>query len=235
MKETVKLEHRNLASRPWRWLASSPRLHPESGDSFCDRRGGCRHRLLSQYRTIGSALLRIEGQAKTTLGVYDVYSSGWVKKEFRESVVCISTEVLKAYFDDLVDDQVSEESLCLVERRFWPRFDPLVLVSFLSSVGVVVHIAQLDGSFVSVLLSIVLLFPLIAVWLRSPFSGRARRFVFAGLVSREISRRMGGGEQDIGEAGLRISELFSGEVSRFGTSSAARTIYWSFRVGGKSN
>ncbi len=196
--------------------------------------GGC-ERLRGHYRTIGSALLRLEreGSVLFSSGLFSsgLFSSGMlprgdlrIEREFREAVTFVPAEVLSSFFDDLLDAEIPDERLSISHRSWAQR----LMTSLLSIFGLL--LAVLSGLYLSAIGTALPASFLLMVVLGTPFAtmlylsagGAARRLRFAQVVSREISRRRGDGNQTNGAkpstafqgAALRLKDLLSPQPSQ---------------------
>lgn len=147
--------------------------------------GGC-NRLLSQYKVIGTELLRYEEQA------YQYgYSLSPDYSEFRQGVSYIPVETMESYLEDLLDLEVSTERLFIFR-------EPRLHASFLSLGGLLfaictgLYAASSGASLILAFgLTVCLALPFAVLWHYTPREGLMRRVYFAQVLSHEISRRRG--------------------------------------------
>jgi hypothetical protein len=152
--------------------------------------------LLQQYRLIGEALVTCE-----ELGLYYRFglpgkSSSLVRQaEFQERVCTVPVEVLEAYLEDLLNQEIPDDAIFIKRQRLLPRLNWFALGGILTSLscGLYTASAGLPLS-VSLALTILLAAPFVILWHASPGWGIARRMLFAQIVSQEIARRRGGNQ-----------------------------------------
>ncbi len=176
--------------------------------------GGCR-RLEGQYRSIGHALVESEK---------NIFSSA-VESNFRTSVAFIPDEVLESYLDDLLDSTVAEEKLFikLPSKRgqehvlFGSGFFLALALGFLA-------ISQGAHILLSLSLTLCIGLPLFAVWYFAPRASLVRRMAFAKVVSRELSHRRGGDDEDNSRKSF-LKEWLLPTGATGSSSGAARQIF----------
>jgi hypothetical protein len=148
--------------------------------------GGC-NRLLTQYRTIGRELLRTEGNR-----LQYRCDTARIAQEFREGVCFVGLEVLESYLEDLLDREVSEESLFIARKGWTGALIWIALAGILCAVAAGLCYGSSGASLVeSSSVTLALSLPFVVLWQVSPYSGLVRRLSFARTVSHEISRRRG--------------------------------------------
>lgn len=147
-------------------------------------------KLVSDYRTIGTELLRYESGTRS----YG-YQSFSAFTGFREGVAFIAVEVLESYLEDLLDIDISDDALFIRMRGFRVRSTHWALAGLLGAVTVGLYAATTGASLpLSLAVTVALAFPFAIVWHFAPRDGLTRRVGFAQILSHEISRRRGGDE-----------------------------------------
>ena len=177
--------------------------------------------LSAHYCTIGQALLLCEefGLAHW-FGLPGRSSSSRKQAEFQENVSFVSVEILESYLEDLLDRDVSEETLCIRRRGILPPLNWFALGGILTSLSSGLYTASTGVPLsVSLALTIVLSSPFVIMWHISPGWGVARRMLFAQIVSQEVTRRRGGSHIGTlttpwGEPRHAMSALFEGGSKR---------------------
>jgi hypothetical protein len=161
--------------------------------------GGCT-KLLSHYKQVGVALLRYEQVVCGSLLPGQRYV-----REFGQGVAFVPVEVLESYLDDLLDLGVTDESLFICKQR--PAKRALLLVAMcVLTVGYLSYAAITgDSSAAWPLLTLVAFSAGIGSALYFlPRTKALRRFSFATVISREISRRRGNDKTTIGDFATRL-------------------------------
>lgn len=179
-----------------RLMELANKISTESNHPFA----GC-NRLMSQYRTIGTALLCYEESYSSRF-----MPNGGGRRDFSISVSFVPVEVLEAYLDDLLDVSVTDESLFIrrttsVVRRIVGAAVAAVLA--IGLVGTWTH-SPVVPAMVLTLCGIGFLCTAFAL----PRMKVVRRFSFATLVSREIAGRRGQGH---GNFRAFAGKIFMGE------------------------
>jgi len=145
-------------------------------------------KLVGDYRTIGTELLRYEAGTRS----YG-YQSFSAFTGFREGVSFIGVEVLESYLEDLLDLDISDDALFIRLKGFRVRSTHWALVGLIGAVTVGLYAASSGASLpLSLGLTVALAFPFAIVWHFAPRDGLTRRVGFAQILSHEIARRRGG-------------------------------------------
>lgn len=151
---------------------------------------GCA-RLLQQYRTVGAALLTYERELNAAFCPV-LIPPARLERNFRTGVSFVGVEALESFLDDLLDLNVSDDSLFVKRPRVSKRAVALLVV-----LGVALGLAGLFGP--SDTTGFVLPSAIFAVFMAGlssalyfvPRTRVVRRFSFATVLSHEISRRRG--------------------------------------------
>lgn len=160
-------------------------LAKQNDKDFTHPFAGC-NRLMSQYETIGAALLHYEDSCSSRF-IPNRESS----REFSVAVSFVPVEVLETYLDDLLDISVCDDRLFI--RRSTSILRRIVSVSIAAGLGM-----GLVGSWSSASLMPAMLLTMCGIGFMCaafalPRIKVVRRFSFATLVSREIATRRGQG------------------------------------------
>jgi len=153
---------------------------------------------LNQYSIVGLELLRYEEKQAMDLS----------RAAFRQGVCCVPVEVLESYLEDLLDLEVTEESLFIVQQKAG-QVSNLLMIGGLLLAGIISFlVAQSAGSLLS---AFVLMFALCAplgflIFQYGPKERVVRRLKFARVVSLEVARRRGRGRGPV----IRSSSLVGG-------------------------
>lgn len=179
-------------------------LKPAS-PAFASARG-----IIDQYAHIGTTLLDYESsQSQSPARMFIPGRDS--EQEFAACLATVPVEVLEVYLDDLLDLNVSDESLFIKQSdNYWKG---LVLGIVVASVaGVSLYFPyDAEGVFVTLFLGFFFFAGLIATLYFLPRSRVMRRFSFANLISRAISRRRGYDKNETSSFAPRIiRDLFSG-------------------------
>lgn len=152
------------------------------------RFGGCRQ-LLGQYQIIGTELERLE----TTAQRFRAQLESSALRSFQQSLSFISTEVLRAYREDLLDpDIVSTELFIHRGGRAW-RMPTVVMGGIAIALAIGLGFASAGASFLfSFSVAFLLAAPFVIAWQYAPRETVLRRLRFAHWLSKEIERRGGG-------------------------------------------
>lgn len=197
-----------------------PPTHIEQTHLF----GGC-NKLLNQYKSIGSELLKFEGHVASY-----AYTSRVAQQEFREGIAFVPLEVLESYLEDLLDLEVPEEKLFIRRESF---NIPPVYVAFaglLLAMGLGIYAASAGASFFfSFALTASLSFPFAYMW-QSTRSSVGRRMRFAQVLSQEVSRRRGRDKDELTPVSLSFSEILSQNPEETPQGGSARNLTWRGRV-----
>ncbi len=160
----------------------------KSNDSDLHQFGGC-DRTLNHYRTVGLELREVE---KLRIGHS---GSARLQREFREAVCFVPVEVLESYLEDLLDLDASDESLFIGRSSIVSWLPTIALSGLVTALGFGLYYASSGGPlFRSVALTLFMAAPFFILWRISPYGGLARRLGFAKLLSGEIARRRGRGQ-----------------------------------------
>lgn len=161
--------------------------------------GGCA-RLLDQYRQVGRALLEFEEGVCGSIG-----SSKAHLAVFSTSVSFVPVEVLEGFLDDLLDLGVSDESLFIKKSRPATRALLLLGTCIAALLLLTFYAPELAGSTsLPLLLLVVFLAGLGSALYFIPRTKVVRRFNFATVISREISKRRGTDKSDMGGFATRL-------------------------------
>ena len=143
---------------------------------------------MGDYRTIGLELMRYE--SGTSAYGYQSFSAF---THFREGVSFIQVEVLESYLEDLLDLEITEDTLFIRLAGFRVRSIHWSLAGLLGALTIGLYAASRGASLpLSFGLTVALALPFAAMWHFAPRDGLARRLGFAQLLSHEIARRRGG-------------------------------------------
>jgi len=165
-------------------------LDPEKNKT---RFGGCQN-LLQHYRTIGSALATLEDKLGVKILITDVG-----QQHFSIEVSFILVEVLESYLEDLLEPDVSDESLFIKKSGPAIRGIFFLALSFISLGATALSNLETKYSTLSspwelsMLVVILFLGGIGSALYFLPRTKVVRRFVFATLLSREIAQRRGSG------------------------------------------
>lgn len=147
-------------------------------------------RLLGDYRTIGAELLCYEGGTRGYGG-----RSFTAFTAFREGVAFVHVSVLESYLEDLLDLDITEETLFIRRTGFRPRSTHGAFIGLLGALALGLYAASGGASLpLSFGLTVALALPFAVMWHFAPRDGLARRVGFAQIISHEIARRRGGGD-----------------------------------------
>jgi hypothetical protein len=159
---------------------------------------GC-SKLLQQYKTIGSELLVFD---KISVVYFSAFS------ELREGLAFVSLEVLESYFDDLLDPEISDESLFIAQKSWYKRPIFFLGLGFLCAVIIGLTAAVHLSSFgFSLLLTISIAFPFAVLAQVIPGARNVRRMRFAKIISKEINRRRGSSDDKFSGTKLFIEKV----------------------------
>ncbi|NBW42133.1 hypothetical protein EBR25_14260 [bacterium] len=152
------------------------------------RFGGCT-RLLGQYKIIGDELESLDLEMRSRRGRVDPE----ILRNFRQALAFISTEVLSAYREDLLDPNVSSSELFIQSDRDTWRVLTLVLGGIALALAVGLGMASAGASFLfSFSVAFLLAAPFAIAWQYAPREAVVRRLRFARWLMKEIDRRNGG-------------------------------------------
>lgn len=178
--------------------------------------------LKTQYRLIGEELKNFDS---ISVSFFSSFS------EFREGVSFIPVEVLENYFDDLLDLDVSEQTLNISNDK------TILLSNIFVMLGIIA--ASLVGFYIASSLNSIIFASFIALCVATPFLsflvfmpklGNARRMRFARIVSKEIARRRGSDDDGINRRRLLIDKILlrNYPLQGFATSSkvTCKKVYW---------
>ncbi|MCB0317180.1 MAG: hypothetical protein KDD56_00380 [Bdellovibrionales bacterium] len=180
----------------------------------------------SFYKTIGISLLNAEKSMFETGDVSEAH------KQFRISSSTVPVEVLESYLEDLLSLNVSDVSLSIHTGKVsLASIEMNILFPFAALLIFLVYSLQerfaFSWNYVLCLIALVAVFLLYA----APRSKTKRRFMFAQILSREISRRRGQGDSDFNSTSSGKSILESIFDWKKGTSQgAARKIHGASRT-----
>jgi hypothetical protein len=152
------------------------------------------NKLSASYNTIGNALLMCEEFGLTYWhGMSGKSSSNIKQAEFQEGVCLISVEILESYLEDLLDRDISNETLFIRRKGILPPLNWFALGGILASLSCGLYAAS-TGVLLGLSLAVTIFFssPFVIIWHISPGWGVARRMFFAQIISQEITRRRGG-------------------------------------------
>lgn len=187
-------------------------------DNTCELHpfGGC-NRLLEQYRQIGDALLAYEHVLGGSL-----LPAQRVVRQFSVGVSMVPVEVLESYLDDLLDLEVSDESLFIRKSRPAKRAIALAMIAFIALCGAFFILeGELTRAFLPASLLVTFLAGIGSAMYFLPRTQRLRRFSFATVVSREVAYRRGHDKTDMGAFATR---LLRGNVWRFSDRSSTSAL-----------
>ena len=150
------------------------------------------------YSTIGGALVQCE-----ILKYKDGYGSAKLNIEFKDRTCSIPVEILESYLDDLLHIETKDKGLFIertdgeyLRNKYWVPIGFSILsigLCYLFDYGFFAHI-------ISVLAIALLAY--FGSWMLTPYNSFRRRLFFGQLVSNEISRRRGGGNNNSWNAEL---------------------------------
>ena len=150
--------------------------------------------LLSHYQVIGHELVQYERSQTFFSNSREI-----AFQQFRSAVSFVQVEVLESYLDDLLDLEVNDEVLFIQqsEKRFKNvTLRTLQLLGFMAAMGLGIYAASCAVALhISFLLALAAAAPFFLVGFALPRPA-ARRLSLAKILSREISRRRGGREDD---------------------------------------
>jgi len=147
-------------------------------------------RLLADYRTIGAELIRYESGTRAYGG-----RSFTAFTAFREGVAFVHLSILESYLEDLLDLDISEDTLFIKRTGFRLRSTHGAFVGLLGALALGLYAASGGASLIlSFGLTVAIACPFAVMWHFAPRDGLARRVGFAQIVSHEIARRRGGGD-----------------------------------------
>ena len=161
---------------------------------------GC-NRLMSQYQTIGAALLCYEESYSSRF-----MPNGRGRRDFSVSVSFVPVEVLEAYLDDLLDISVTDESLFI--RRTTSVVRRVIGATVATAVAIGLVEAWTHSSVMPAMLLTMCGIAFLCAAFALPRMKVVRRFSFATLVSREIAGRRGQGH---GDFRVFAGKIFMGE------------------------
>lgn len=184
---------------PTLWSHHSMNL--AKSDNACELHpfGGC-NRLLEQYRQVGDALLAYEHMLGGSL-----IPAQRVVRQFSAGVSIVPVEVLESYLDDLLDLEVSDESLFIKKPRPAKRAIALVMIACAALCGAFcVSEGELTRAFLPASLIVTFLAGIGSAMYFLPRTRGLRRFSFATVVSREVAYRRGHDKTDMGSFATRL-------------------------------
>lgn len=151
--------------------------------------------------------------------------------EFREGVAFVPVEVLESYFDDLLDLEVSEQTLNISNNKTVLLSNLTVILGIISAFLVGFYTASsLNSILFASFIALCVASPFLAFLVFMPKLGNARRMRFARIVSKEIARRRGSDEDGINRRRLLIDKILLRNYSLqgFATSSKVtyKKVYW---------
>jgi len=178
--------------------------------------------IIDQYSHIGSTLLDYEAtQSQSPARMFIPGRDS--EEEFAACLATVPVEVLEVYLDDLLDLNVTDESLFIKQSE--NSWKGLLLGLVIASVaGVSLYFPyDTEGVFVTLFLGFFFFAGLVTTLYFLPRSRVMRRFSFANLISRAISRRRGYDKNQTTSLAPRIiRDLFSGRRELALESNAAR-------------
>jgi hypothetical protein len=174
--------------------------------------GGC-NTLLGQYKTIGTALV-----------AYEDASGREATETLRTSLAFVPLEVLESYLEDLLNLEISLDKLFIRSGNGGRRSICIALLGMVVATGFGLFAASSGASlFLSFTLTVCLAFPFAVLWHFAPREGVTRRVRLAQLLSRIVSGRRGGDDDEEGTTTrLLLSDLLARKTS--GTQGAAREM-----------
>ena len=172
------------------------------------------------YKAVGSSLLEVE-----RLVLKNRVSVKEAQDEFRISTSTVPVEVLESFLEDLLSLGSSDKSLYIHPGRISLASIGLsFLLPFAAFLIFVIFALQQEFEFNWTYSLCLAGFVTLALLYAAPRSKTRRRFMFAQILSREISRRRGQGDSDYSSTGKVIFGSFFDW--RKGTSQgAARSIF----------
>ena len=177
----------------------------------------------AQYRSIGRELLILES-AKS---MYRSPTQAEIDA-FRQGVSFVGIQVLESYLDDLLDLEISDETLSIKkDSSSWSSiYIPLTGILLAFATGL--YSRELGATLpLSFSLTISMAMPFLALFYYSPKVGLSRRIYFAQTISNEVSRRRG--EDESGRSSTRdtnrLRALLGSRSSQTPLSGAARTLW----------
>lgn len=179
-----------------RLMDLASKISTESNHPFA----GC-NRLISQYQTIGAALLCYEESYSSRF-----ISNGGGRRDFSVAVSFVPVEVLEAYLDDLLDIAVTDESLFIRRTTSVIRRMVGAIVAAALAIGLVG--TWTHSSVVPAMLLTLCGMGFLCTAFALPRMKVVRRFSFATLVSHEIAGRRGQGH---GNFRAFAGKIFMGE------------------------
>lgn len=176
---------------------------------------GC-GRLLSHYSQVGSALLRCESKISRR-GYGFIGSTESTDREFAVLVTSVPLEVLESYLDDVLDPDISDEQLFISICRSTARRLGVLMVVF-GAIGYFLseYAKQSYTSLARVGVISCIIFSVLAGAFLIPRTSGIRRFAFATLISREITRRRGNdgtARQELATGNSKKSFLFDAPLA----------------------
>jgi hypothetical protein len=160
---------------------------------------GCT-RLLEQYRQTGEALLTYERRVFGNLVPKNKHLV-----EFGQSVSFVPVEVLESYLDDLLDLEVSDDSLFIKKPR---PAKPAIFLLFTCIIALLYPLlagpSAITGIFLPALVVVFFCAGLGSALYFVPRTKVIRRFSFATVVSRQIAARRGHDRTDMGNFATRL-------------------------------
>lgn len=184
----------------------NPELNSEE-DSGLKPFGGC-HTLLGHYQSVGKGLLEYE--RKISRRLYGVLSSSYkLDQQFSAAVSFVGVEVLESYLDDLLDLNVTDESLFILRPwASWQRISFGVSLGVIALLGMASYSLLEEGGLALFSCAASLSLAMICtVLICLPRPKILRRFGFATLLSHEILRRRGNDGKGERRSVLSISEF----------------------------
>jgi hypothetical protein len=178
--------------------------------------GGC-NVLRDQYCLIGRELSALD------FGVHR-YVLRREREEFRIAVASVPIEVLESYVEDLLDLDVPDEKLFICRRRLETSFQLLAIVGlFISFAWGLWSVSKGASTTASFLCTVAMATPFAVLWHFAPRVQLMRRLGYARIVSREVFRRRGGGQNDSsGVHASVLSKLLTSPTSRSAIPGAAK-------------
>ena len=174
---------------------------------------GCRS-LIDQYRYIGSSLIKNEFRSseRPTRMLIPTRDS---EEEFAAILATVPVEVLESYLDDLLDLNVTDDSLFIAQvESHWRGSMVGFFLALIAGVSLYVPVDS-SSVFIPLCLGIFFVSGLLVALNVFPRSRVMRRFSFATLISRVISRRRGYDKNEPTSLAPRIiRDFFGGGRSR---------------------
>ena len=188
------------------FLEKNPALTPDE-DFDLKPFGGC-GTLLGHYKSVGSALLDYERKISKRL-YYVLYPSYKLDQQFSTAVSFVGVEVLESYLDDLLDLNISDESLFILRPwASWQRISLGVSFGIIAMLGAAAYSLLDAGGLALFSCAATLSMAIICtVLICLPRPKILRRFGFATLLSHEILRRRGNDGRGNRRSVLSLSEF----------------------------